>query len=173
MYHGICMSKIRKINFLRFFVLWLPKPKAMKYLLSLLAFAMLIGCGSDDNGNNPNNNNPNLNPPPVNFTINLSLPEYNVLMFPGNSVTFNGQGIQGVIVYNVNNSLYTAFDLACPNQPQNSCGRMEVEGIVATCPCGDNNSYDIVTGQNQTDEGAFPMAQYLVRREGDVIIVSN
>ena len=173
MYHGICYSKIRKINFLGFFVLSKPKQRAMKYLLSVLALALVFACGSDDNNNNPNNNNPNVTEPPVNFRLNLTLPEYNSLLFPGNSVTINGQGIQGIIVYNVNNTLYTAFDLVCPNQPQNSCSRMEVEGIVATCPCNDDNSYDIVTGQHQTDEQSYPMVQYFVQREGDVITVSN
>lgn len=172
MHHGICLTKIRKINFLSFFVLSQTMQKAMKYLSILLVALLLISCGGDDN-NNPNNNNPNLTEPLVNFTLNLNLPEYNSLRFPGNSVTLNGQGIQGVIVYNVNNSLYTAFDLACPNIPQNSCARMEVTGVVATCPCGDENTYDIVTGSHQSDEEAFPMLQYFAQREGDIVTVSN
>ena len=51
---------------------------------------------------------------------------------------------------------------------------MEVEGIVATCPCdSDNNSYDIVTGQHQNNENAYPMHQYRIQRNGDVISISN
>ena len=145
----------------------------MKYLLLICTVLVVFACGSDDNGNNPNNNNPNVNQPPVNFSINLTLPEYNVLLFPGNSVTFNGQGVRGVVVYNVNNTLYTAFDLTDPNHAPNNCSKMTVEGIIATCQCNDDNSYDIVTGQHQSSEQSYPMLQYFVQRDGDVITVSN
>jgi len=145
----------------------------MKYLLSALALFLMISCGGDDNNDNPNNNNPNLTEPLVNFTINLTLPEYNQLLFPGNSVSFNNQGIKGVIVYNVNNTLYTAFDLTDPNHSPSGCSKMQVEGIVASCPCNDDNTYDIVTGQHQSQEQSYPMLQYFVQRNGDVITVSN
>jgi hypothetical protein len=96
------------------------------------------------------------------------------LKFPGNSVFINSRGLKGIVVYNVNNSLYTAFDLTDPNHIPNFCSRMDVEGIVATCPCDtDNNSYDIVTGQHQNNENAFPMQQYRAQRNGDVISISN
>ncbi|NNM23910.1 MAG: hypothetical protein HKO54_10175 [Flavobacteriaceae bacterium] len=140
------------------------------YAISAL---LLMGCKKDDNGM-INDNNPFLSTPIVNISLNLNLPEYNPLRFPGNSVIINNRGIKGVVVYNVNNNLYTAFDLSDPNHVPSNCSRMELEGIIASCPCGnDTNSYDIVTGQHQNDENAYPMQQYRIERIGDVINVSN
>ena len=144
----------------------------MKNTIIIFLFAtLLLACSSNDDNNN--NNNPFLTPPPVNLNLNLSLPEYNPLNFPGNSVVISNQGIKGIVVYNVNNSLYTAFDLSDPNHLPNSCSRMEVDGIVATCQCEDENKYDIVTGQKINDQSQFPMLQYRVERIGDVIHVFN
>jgi len=148
----------------------------MKSLLaSLLITVSLISCKSDDGGT-VNNNNPFLNSPIVNISLNLNLPEYNPLRFPGNSVLINNRGIKGIVVYNLNNTLYTAFDLSDPNHIPNSCSRMDVEGIVATCPCENENgtnSYDIVTGQHQNDTEAFPMQVYRAERTGNVVTISN
>lgn len=143
--------------------------------LSLIVLLTLLSCKKDDSGT-INNNNPFLTQPIVNITLNLNLPEFNPLKFPGNSVLINNRGLKGIVVYNVNNNLYSAFDLTDPNHIPNNCSRMDVVGIVATCPCENengSNSYDIVTGQHQNDETAFPMQQYRIERNGDVITVSN
>lgn len=143
--------------------------------LSLIVLLTLFSCKKDDSGT-INNNNPFLTQPIVNITLNLNLPEYNPLKFPGNSVFINNRGLKGIVVYNVNNNLYSAFDLTDPNHVPNNCSRMDVVGIIATCPCENengSNSYDIVTGQHQNDENAFPMQQYRIERNGDVITVSN
>lgn len=141
----------------------------VKFLSILVAFA-LISCKGDDNGNL--DDNPFLTDPLLNLNLNLNLPEFNDLKFPGNSVILNSQGIGGIVIYNVNNDLYTAFDLSDPNHVPNSCSRMTVQGIVATCSCEDY-SYDIVTGQHQTDETKYPMQFYNVQRSGDNVFVSN
>lgn len=147
----------------------------MKKIATLLTILLVtLSCNKDDNGQNTNRDNPFLIDPLVSINLNLNLPEYDALKFPGNSVVINQQGIRGVIVYNLNNDLYTAFDLTDPNHAPNGCSRMEIEGVIARCPCTtDSNSYDIVTGQHQSDENAFPMQQYRAIRTGDNIIVSN
>jgi len=140
-------------------------------ILFAITALLLISCGRDDG---PVDNNPFLITPIVSLDLNLNLPEYNSLRFPGNSVIIPGQGIRGIVVYNVNNDLYTAFELSDPNHVPNNCSRMDVEGVIATCPCTDDtHSYDIVTGQHQTDENLFPMQQYRAQRAGDNILVSN
>ena len=142
-------------------------------VIAVVCLVFVLGCKKDDN-NTLNDNNPFLTTPIVNISLNLNLPEYNPLRFPGNSVLINNRGIKGIVVYNVNNTLYTAFDLSDPNHVPNSCSRMEIEGIIASCPCEtDTNSYDIVTGQHQNDENAYPMQQYRSERLGDVINISN
>lgn len=144
-----------------------------KIILSLAFISILaFSCKKDDDFTG---NNPNLIDPLVNITLNLNLPEYDALKFPGGSVLLNPpQGIRGVVVYNINNSEYTAFELSDPNHTPNSCSRMEIEGIIATCPCTtDDNEYNIVTGQSMTDQNLFPMLRYRAVRNGNVVNVSN
>ena len=143
----------------------------MKYILYFLAFSFILtSCKRNDD---QDDDNPNLIDPLVNINLNLDLPEYNGLNFPGNSVILQQLGIRGVVVYNVNNDLYTAFDLADPNHLPN-CSAMELDGIIATCPCTtDANTYDIVTGQHQTQPDTYTMQAYRAIRTGNSIRVSN
>lgn len=143
-----------------------------RFLWSLIFSLLLVGCGKNDD-NNINNNNPYLTPPIVNLNLSLNLPEYNPLKFPGNTIVLSQQGIKGIIIYNVNNSLYTAFDLTDPNHIPSGCSKMTVEGVIATCTCEDENSYDILTGQHQSNQQSYPMLQYRIQRNGDNISVTN
>ncbi len=143
-----------------------------KLVLFLLVGFFILGCNKK-NDDPVNDNNPFLTPPIVNLNLNLNLPQYNPLRFPGNSIVLSQQGIKGIVVYNVNNDLYTAFDLTDPNHIPNNCSKMTLEGIVATCTCGDDNSYDIVTGQSQSDQEDYPMLQYRINRSGDNITITN
>jgi len=139
-------------------------------LLGLFAVSLL----SCDNSDDRVDNNPNLIDPIVSINLNLNLPEYNNLNFPGGSARVNNQGVGGVIIYNVNNDLFTAFDLSDPNHPPNACSRMEVSGVIATCPCStDTNEYDIVTGINRIDNNLFPMQQYRAELNGSIVRVTN
>jgi len=141
-----------------------------KTIVTIFICLSFLACKSDDD---INNNNPYLTIPVVNLNLSLNLPEYNALKFPGNSVEIYTQGIRGIVVYNVNNSLYTAFEISDPNHSPSSCSRMTIEGIVATCQCDDENRYDIVTGQHQDDESRYPMQQYRTERTGDIVRVFN
>jgi hypothetical protein len=145
----------------------------MKLKIVLLAtFIMLFACKKDDGV--LQNDNPYLNDPIVNLNLNLNLPQFNPLKFPGNHVIVNQQGIRGIVIYNVNNELYTAFDLSDPNHTPSQCSRMTIEGIIASCPCpADENEYDIVTGQHKTNQNAYPMQQYRARRSGDNLEITN
>ncbi len=170
---GIDNKDTKKITHEGFLYLRTTIFNAMKRLSLILFLSLFLGaCGNNDD-DNINDNNPYINPPPISLSLNLNLPEYNPLRFPGNSVVLFNQGIRGIIVYNVNNSLYTAFDLTDPNHTPSSCSKMTVEGIIASCPCGDGNSYDIVTGQHQNNENAYPMLLYRIQRSGDVITITN
>ncbi len=144
----------------------------MKRLLLLaLLLVIFVSCSNNDD---VRNDNPNLIDPLVDLTLNLSLPQYQSLNFPGGSVIINTQGIKGIVVYNVNNDLYTAFELSDPNHTPSSCSRMEVEAPIATCPCSnDENEYNIIKGEHQTDPSLFPMQQYRITRTNDVIRITN
>ncbi len=140
--------------------------------ITLCILLILCSCKKDDSG--LQGDNPYLTDPIVSLNLNLNLPQYNPLKFPGNSIIISQRGIKGIVIYNVNNDLYTAFDLSDPNHTPNSCSRMTIEGIVATCPCPeDENEYDIVTGQHRTNQNAYPMQQYRARRTADNLEISN
>ncbi|MCH2490125.1 MAG: hypothetical protein MK211_08250 [Flavobacteriales bacterium] len=142
----------------------------IRYLI-VVAALVLTACSNNDDDRE---DNPNLIDPLVSLTLNLNLPQYNPLNFPGNSVIINQQGIRGIVVYNVNNELYTAFDLTDPNHPPNNCSRMEIEAPIATCPCTtDDNEYNIVTGEHRTDPSKYPMQQYRAVRTGNTVRITN
>lgn len=142
----------------------------MNKIFALLSvFLIITGCsGSDDNFNN----NPNL--PDINFRfqLNLSLPEYNDLQFPGNSFATYNYGVKGVVIYNINNNQFVAFELSDPNHPVRSCSAMKVNGVIASCDC-DDNSYNVITGQISEGEGVYSMKPYRVERSGNTLQIYN
>ncbi len=138
------------------------------YILLFLTLG-LVACDPDDKPGN----NPYLNDISFRLNINLNLPQFNSLNFPGNSYTTNTHGINGVVVYNINNTQYTAFELSDPNHPLSNCSRLTVQGIIATCSCGEGNSYNIITGELSSGTGQFSLKPYRIRRSGNTIEVYN
>src|SRR5690606_35385479 len=128
-------------------------------VLLLLLFGM-VSCEPDDEIRN----NPYFTEVSFRLNINLNLPEYNSLNFPGNSYTSYNHGINGVVVYNINNNQYTAFELSDPNHQLSNCSRLTVQGIIATCSCGDGNSYNILTGELSSGTGQYSLKPYRVRK---------
>lgn len=143
----------------------------MKPLVLLLILTISIfGCSKSDD---EKTQNPFISFPPVNMNLNLNLPEYNVLKFPGNSIVING-GVKGIVVYCATDDLYFAFELSDPNHSPSECSRMTVDGVVAKCPCeNDDNSYFITSGQHTTEPNKYPMLQYRAQRSGDNIRIFN
>ncbi len=138
------------------------------YILLILILG-LISCDPDDE----TRNNPYLTEVSFNLNINLNLPEFHNFTFPGNSYSSYNHGINGVVVYNINNTQYTAFELSDPNHPLSSCSRLTVQGIIATCGCEDGNSYNILTGELSSGTGQYSLKPYRVRKSGNMIEVFN
>lgn len=144
----------------------------MKKVILIVCISLLIlSCSNDDN----RSNNPNLPSVGFNHTVNLDLPEFNSLKFPGNAevITIAGVGIKGVIIYNVDNSLYSAFELSDPNISPSSCSALDVNGIRAESNCGNDNAYEIINGQQLEGEGGFPLLRYRISRQGNALFISN
>ncbi|MFD2563251.1 hypothetical protein [Aquimarina rubra] len=144
----------------------------MKKIIVIVCLSLfMLSCSSDDG----RSNNPNLPSISFNHTVNLDLPQFNSLKFPGNFevIRIEGVGIKGVIVYNVDNTLYSAFELSDPNIPPSDCSALSVTGIRAESNCGNDNAYEIVSGQQLEGEGGYPLLRYQVRREGNILAISN
>ena len=116
----------------------------MKKLLLLLISVALFTCNKNDNNRNCNF----LLDVGVNLTVNLNLPQFNQLLFPGNAIRVEGQGNEGIILYRLNSSSLLAWDGADPNHTPSACSALslETDGITASCGCSDNNSYYLATG---------------------------
>ena len=140
-----------------------------KFLFCALISAFFVSCNPDDDNRL---NNPNL--PDLNFRLQLSLdlPEYRNLQFPGNTYATYSNGVRGIVVYNINNSQYTAFELSDPNHPPSNCSAMEVDGIIAKCNC-DDNEYNIVTGELSAGDGQYTLKPYRIERRGNIIEIFN
>lgn len=140
-----------------------------------IAFFLLISLGLLSCSNNDDKiQNPYLVVPLVNLSLNLNLPEYTDLKFPGGFFIVNNQGIKGIVVYCVSDTQYFASELSDPNHSPNSCSTMEVTGIIATCSCDDGNTNDIITGQfTPPNNEKYPMLQYRAERNGDIVTVYN
>ena len=140
-----------------------------------IAFFLLISLGLLSCSNNDDKiQNPYLVVPLVNLSLNLNLPEYTDLKFSWGSVIVNNQGNKGIVVYCVSDTQYFASELSDPNHSPNSCSKMEVTGIIATCSCDDGNTNDIITGQfTPPNNEKYPMLQYRAERNGDIVTVYN
>ncbi len=51
-----------------------------------------------------------------------------------------------LLIYNLNNDQYMAFELTDPNHVPQPCSSLVVKGTEATCSCDDGNEYTIITG---------------------------
>ena len=131
----------------------------------------MLSCSKSDE---KRERNPFLTDPLVSLNLNLNLPEYNPLRFPGNYI-ITTQGIRGIVVYCASESLYFAYDLTDPNHAPNSCSRMEMNGVIASCPCtNDENKYYITSGQHTTEPDIkYPMQRYNAQRNGNNVVISN
>jgi nitrite reductase/ring-hydroxylating ferredoxin subunit len=140
----------------------------MKKIILLFSVAFVLGC----DGGSINNNNPNIPNFPVSLQINMNLPGYSNLQFPSNHIVDFGptSGARGLVVFNTGSG-FVAFDLACPNQPYDSCtSPMTTSGIEVTCDC-DNTVYNLFSGQSPGQQ--YPLKQYRVNINGNTLIVTN
>jgi len=143
----------------------------IKKVCSLLVLVLISSsCSTNDSGRI---DNPNLINVSFRLVLNLNFPEYDNLNFPGNSYTTYNTGINGVVVYNINNTQFTAFELSDPNHPLNECSSLSVQGVIAKCDCNDGNSYNILTGELTNGSGQYTLKPYRVSKNGNVLEVFN
>ena len=135
----------------------------------LLIYIFILGC---------ENEQANFNPyiPDISFerVINLNLPGFDNINYTGGSVELEGLGVCGVILFNFNNDIL-AWESCDPNHKKNNtCPKLDVDGIKAKCQCEDN-LYSLATGQilNNNSTSNYPMIRYKTERVGSNLRVFN
>jgi hypothetical protein len=142
----------------------------MKSLLSLFFSIFLVACTS--NSNEDRNCNFLLDVG-VNFTIDLSLPQYSQLNFAGNSIYIPNQGNGGLIVATTGADFY-AWDAADPNHTLVACSKIDPKGLFGECGCDDGNKYDFVTGRPDQNDGLrCALRNYRVQKTGNILLIFN
>lgn len=111
----------------------------------------------------------------VNFSMNLSLPQFNPLSFSGNAIMVNNQGYRGngVIVYRLIDDFF-AFDATCPQHIQTATAIVldGVAGGTATCPeCGAH--YILMSGFSTNSDDEHPLQSYSAWGVGSTVYVNN
>jgi len=103
----------------------------------------------------------------------MSLPQYSQLQFISNSVYIPNAGNAGIIVTNTGSG-YLAWDAGDPNHSPTSCSVLTVSGLNATCGCGDENTYSLVTGQAIGNSNLqCPLKNYRAERNGNTLLIYN
>ncbi len=140
----------------------------MKKYILLIWISLFWSCEKDSIVSN----NPYLPDYPVNFNVNLNLPEFNNLLYNSQGVLINieGVGIRGIFVFNTGNNVYVAYDAACPNQALSDCSSMTINGIMGVCPC-DDAEYNLFTGQSTGKK--YPLKPYRTEFNGNIIRIYN
>ena len=142
----------------------------MKSIFSLICIIFLWSCSSKSN----NDRNCNfLLDIGVNFTVDLSLPQYSQLEFAGNSIYIPNIGNGGVIVASTGAD-FLAWDAQDPNHIPSSCSIITPNGLFGTCGCDDKNSYNFITGRPDGND-ALPcsLKNYRVQKTGKTLLIFN
>lgn len=105
--------------------------------------------------------------------INLNLPRYIKLRHSWNAVLVDNVGLRGIVVINIGNN-YMAWDRACPSQALSDCSQMTLESDhrFMLCPCT-GVKYDLAIGLPLSGTSPYPMLNYQVVKQGDVLVIFN
>ncbi|GAA4950064.1 hypothetical protein GCM10023314_24300 [Algibacter agarivorans] len=142
----------------------------MKSIFPIICLLFLVSCS----GNSVDDKNCRfLLDIGVNFTIDLSLPQYSQLTFAGNSVYIPNVGNAGVIIASTGGDFY-AWDASDPNHTPNSCSALIPNGLFGTCGCDDGNSYNFITGTPDGNDGLrCSLRNYRIENNGNNLLIFN
>ena len=135
--------------------------------------------------------NPNLGEVHFTYTIDISLPLYNSLKTPMNTVFVPYGGIKGFFVTCYSNGGYRAWEATCPNhnlqechsslfgiraiEDENSYEKTGHDYTFAKCSCG-KTVYNLISGSpiaiGQIAK-PYPLLNYNVSVTGNILTISN
>ncbi len=148
----------------------------MRRIFLLLSSCFIFGLYSCESDSVQRDNNPFLRSKRVNFNLNLSLPQFANLTFPGNNVFIRNENafIQGVYIFTANAIDYTVFELAEPNHPEGSCSiPVELTNGRLEYTCGDEQtSYDLLGTKVDGTAEDFPLRRYSAMRNGNTLSIT-
>jgi hypothetical protein len=105
--------------------------------------------------------------PPV--TINLSYPQYQSLKLDGGYMYINDAGIQGVILYRVNETTYIAFERKCS---VNDDAPVSVDGSSLFMK-GCNATYSFSDGYPTSGSSTQPLLKYRTSLTGQTLVITD
>lgn len=140
----------------------------MKTFSIAVLLVLMVSCSKSDRVNNCNY----LANVDVYREVNLSFPEYSQLQFTSNSALIQNEGISGVIVMNVGNDRFRAWEATDPNHaPNPSCSQLTIIGANAKCGCQDENEYSLFTGQSIGTNLGCGLKEYRVEIVGTNLLL--
>lgn len=134
-------------------------------LASLLIF--LMSCGKDNN----NPNQPIIPNVPVNFYIQPNTIDF---IAAGSWRSYDTEGYKGVFIYRLDQNNFIAYEKACPYDPDQECGVVDIDPnsftLVDTCCL---SRFNIVDGMPVDGPSTLPLLQYLTEFDGSYLHVYN
>ena len=138
----------------------------MKLFLRILfpIIIILLGCKNQYEGI------PNVN---VNLYINIQNPQYQNLSGMG-SWTYLEGGSKGIIVFNLDNDNFLAYERHCPYQPENNCSKISVDetNLFAIDTCC-SSKYQLIDGSVIDGPATLPLKGYNTSFDGNIIHIWN
>lgn len=117
---------------------------------------------------------------PVNIRINLELPLYFNLQFPGNYVNLTG-GNKGIVLLHGFDGEYYALDRTCTHDPFLDCSRVEIdESLSFRCGSFFQGEFEACCSSRFQFDGAvtegpalYPLRRYNVIQTGNILDIIN
>lgn len=133
-------------------------------IVIVAVLAVLVGCKKQQESLLPDVN--------VYINISLTLPEYEMLNFPGNVFQYRNEGYQdnGVYIVRISQEDFAAYDVTCTDHLDKPTATL-LEGAVAKCPeC--KTEYQLLNYGYSVDESRH-LQPYRVEVIGELVIVRN
>lgn len=110
--------------------------------------------------------------PHVAVTETISLVQYPELRIVHQAVAINRGGTAGLIIINLGNDQYAAYDRCSTVEPDKRCA-VEImdNGLVAKDPC--SGATYILTNGSPSNIAECPLKPYRAYKNGELIIVTN